>query len=119
MECGGALIECDDDNPCTDDLCSPADGCLHVPQDGVPCDDDVACTTDDVCLGGVCAGNDSECTCSPTFYDAAKATDIAMGATGYAGDGRLRPRRALGRTQARGWSPNRDQHGPSAEAAVT
>jgi len=85
--CEGAAIGCDDDNPCTDDVCSPADGCLHVPQDGMPCDDLVACTTADTCSGGVCVGDASGCGCTPVFHDAGKATWIEMGTTGYVGEG--------------------------------
>ena len=87
LNCLGTPLDCDDGNPCTDDLCSPVDGCVHVPQDGGPCDDNLACTTGDVCSAGECIGDASECACTPEFGDAVKATFIEMGATGLPGEG--------------------------------
>ncbi|MBM4355867.1 MAG: hypothetical protein FJ109_19115, partial [Deltaproteobacteria bacterium] len=52
---GGVEPNCSDDNPCTDDLCVPGKGCLNVPNAN-PCNDANACTTQDVCSGGACAG---------------------------------------------------------------
>ena len=53
-ECvGAATLVCDDLNPCTNDLCDPKVGCEHVPN-SAPCSDGNACTTDDICSGGVC-----------------------------------------------------------------
>ncbi len=57
-DCGTCTIDqdCDDQNPCTDDLCSDF-ACLFSPADGQPaCDDGDACTMDDTCLDGVCQG---------------------------------------------------------------
>ena len=48
-------LTCDDSNPCTDDSCSPATGCLFQPNT-IPCDDGNECTYDDACNGGVCQG---------------------------------------------------------------
>ncbi len=28
--CSGTVINCDDGDPCTDDLCDPAKGCVHI-----------------------------------------------------------------------------------------
>ncbi|MBM4354850.1 MAG: hypothetical protein FJ109_13855 [Deltaproteobacteria bacterium] len=50
---GGTQVNCNDGNPCTDDLCDPATGCAHNPN-AVPCSDGNACTTGDVCGGGGC-----------------------------------------------------------------
>lgn len=50
---GGGLMVCDDENSCTEDLCDPAKGCLHVAQEGA-CDDGNACTTGDHCDKGKC-----------------------------------------------------------------
>ena len=47
--------ECDDGNPCTDDLCIPATGCSNTANTN-PCDDGNACTTGDICANSVCAG---------------------------------------------------------------
>jgi len=46
----------DDGNSCTSDSCHPSAGVGHVPLgDGTSCSDGNACTTVDVCSGGVCA----------------------------------------------------------------
>ena len=76
-QCSGqAPLECEDDNPCTDDSCDVDDGCLYVPNQ-LPCDDDDVCTSLDSCVGGVCVGgeqldcdDDNPCTedgCDPGF----------------------------------------------------
>ncbi len=80
--CLGQAMSCDDVNPCTDDFCDPAAGCVHETTrscddrnpctvdtctaqdgcshdtlvDGSPCDDGKLCTNADICLGGQCAG---------------------------------------------------------------
>jgi outer membrane protein assembly factor BamB len=47
---------CDDDNPCTADACGP-EGCTHAPlANGTPCDDGDLCTRGDACFSGVCEG---------------------------------------------------------------
>jgi hypothetical protein len=56
----GTAVDCDDDNPCTTDLCDPKDGCTHEAADGA-CDDGDPCTTDDLCGDGVCAGAGLPC----------------------------------------------------------
>ena len=57
----GLAKSCDDSNPCTDDACDQAKGCVHVANDA-GCDDNNECTTDDHCANGVCAGTGSlEC----------------------------------------------------------
>ena len=50
--------ECDDSDPCTDDVCGVGDLCEYSFNTD-PCDDGVACTGSDVCSAGVCAGTDS------------------------------------------------------------
>ena len=52
---GGAPLECDDENVCTQDSCQGAVGCVHQPQDG-QCDDGNSCTDGDHCFGGKCVG---------------------------------------------------------------
>ncbi|MFT5434592.1 MAG: hypothetical protein ACI9OJ_005306, partial [Myxococcota bacterium] len=60
-ECGGGTaVTCDDNNPCTVDLCSSALGCASVAQIA-PCDDGDACTTADLCKSGVCNGQPLNC----------------------------------------------------------
>jgi len=52
----GLPLDCDDGNPCTDDLCEPATGCFNPPVAGAPCDDGDACTDGDACQDdGACA----------------------------------------------------------------
>lgn len=51
----GMLPNCDDANPCTDDGCNPATGCVHT-NNTAPCNDGNACTTDEICQGGLCRG---------------------------------------------------------------
>jgi len=54
--------ECDDDNPCTDDVCTPAGECEWT-ANSAPCDDDNACTDSDACAGSVCVGGTNVCPC--------------------------------------------------------
>lgn len=51
---------CDDQDPCSDDWCDPDEGCSHD-HNVEPCDDGLACTVDDVCFQGNCAGYSKEC----------------------------------------------------------
>ena len=50
------LGPCDDGNPCTDDLCDPAQGCVSTFNEG-PCDDSDVCTLDDHCAAGECVSD--------------------------------------------------------------
>lgn len=51
--------DCDDDNECTDDICS--DGvCLNL-NNSDPCNDGLFCTLIDVCTGGTCVGSGDTC----------------------------------------------------------
>ncbi|MBR58386.1 MAG: hypothetical protein CMH54_10240 [Myxococcales bacterium] len=52
---------CADDNPCTEDACTPATGCSHIPVSGIFCDDDDPCTETDTCTDGVCLGVEVDC----------------------------------------------------------
>jgi len=56
---------CDDGDQCTADSCNATTGCVFdaAAMNGQSCDDSVACTTGDVCAGGLCAGtpDDSQC----------------------------------------------------------
>ncbi len=51
----GGLLDCDDENLCTDDLCDFGLGCVHL-DNQIECDDDNACTTVDQCVQGACVG---------------------------------------------------------------
>jgi uncharacterized repeat protein (TIGR01451 family) len=48
--------DCDDGNPCTTDICTPADGKCHATpaSDGTPCDDASLCTVGNTCVAGAC-----------------------------------------------------------------
>jgi Tol biopolymer transport system component len=48
-------IDCDDNNPCTEDLCDPVTGCFHneLPN-GTSCLDGNVCNGDEICLAGAC-----------------------------------------------------------------
>ena len=46
-------VSCDDGNPCTDDRCDPALGCVRDPN-SAPCDDLDPCTAGDACRDGAC-----------------------------------------------------------------
>ncbi len=54
--CVGELaIDCDDDNPCTADICDPVTGCVSTNlEDETACDDGQGCTVDDLCIDGEC-----------------------------------------------------------------
>lgn len=53
--CTGTPRDCNDGNLCTDDLCDPARGCVHRPNQAW-CDDQDPCTSGDRCDLGVCRG---------------------------------------------------------------
>ena len=53
-ECvGGVAANCNDGNPCTDDLCEPSAGCQNL-SNSLPCDDGDVCTIGDLCADGEC-----------------------------------------------------------------
>jgi len=54
-ECLGTAYSCDDEDPCTDDVCDGDGGCSQVANTAA-CDDDDPCTVGDVCCVGGCAG---------------------------------------------------------------
>jgi hypothetical protein len=49
----GKPLQCDDANPCTNDTCDPALGCVHSPNNA-PCTDLNPCTSGDHCANGSC-----------------------------------------------------------------
>lgn len=49
----GGPTDCDDNEVCTDDICDPTAGCIHVNNTN-PCEDGNACTEGDFCSGGKC-----------------------------------------------------------------
>jgi hypothetical protein len=62
-DCDGDIDEgtCEDDNPCTEDLCLGAEGCNHIPVEAGECMDGDPCTVADHCEAGVCVGDVVEC----------------------------------------------------------
>jgi hypothetical protein len=62
-QCTHGPSGCDDQNPCTDDVCDPNVGCLHA-TNNLPCSDGNACTSADVCGGGVCVGGAPSAGCA-------------------------------------------------------
>jgi|GEM_PF-3283829 len=84
--------DCDDGNPCTDDVCDPVQGCVNT-NNTASCDDGDNCTENDVCSGGSCAGAAKDCgdgdLCTDDVCDAgtgdcsnpAKTCDDANGCT--------------------------------------
>lgn len=58
--CVGQPLSCDDLNPCTDDSCDPASGCLYQADDTNTCSDGDNCTTD-FCHSGACVGTAIVC----------------------------------------------------------
>ena len=60
-KCGGPLA-CDDQNPCTQDLCAETSECLSVPIEG-PCDDGDPCLGNDTCVAGFCEPGPTQLSC--------------------------------------------------------
>ena len=58
-ECSVATqaVDCNDNNPCTDDVCGSDLTCSNVPaNDGLSCSDGSICTKNDFCSSGTCSG---------------------------------------------------------------
>ncbi len=62
-KCLGLLvIDCNDFNPCTTDVCDPKLACQHKAiADGSKCDDGNGCTVQDACVAGKCLGQGKSC----------------------------------------------------------
>lgn len=52
---------CDDGNPCTQDVCDPAIGCLWTPLNDIACDDGNECTVLETCFQGECRSSARNC----------------------------------------------------------
>jgi subtilisin-like proprotein convertase family protein len=72
-------VDCNDNNPCTDDSCDPASGCVHTPNAST-CNDGNLCTTGDICTGGTCVGTPVNCDDGNVCTD-----DACIAATGLCG----------------------------------
>jgi fibro-slime domain-containing protein len=58
-ECVGDLLDCNDNNPCTHDLCFSGTNeaiCLYADNNNSECDDGDLCTIEDSCFDGICSG---------------------------------------------------------------
>ncbi len=80
-QCKGGPTSCDDNNPCTDDSCDPAKGCVNA-GNTKPCSDNNACTANDLCDGkGACLGLavDVSSVCADTNPCTADACDPGSG----------------------------------------
>ena len=60
--CVADALECDDDNPCTDNVCTATGGCDFY-ANTLSCDDSNACTVADECVDGDCVGVSVSCDC--------------------------------------------------------
>ncbi len=60
--CVGSPVACDDDNPCTDDVCDGLGGCEFLPNN-LTCDDGDPCTVADHCEDSLCVGVAVICAC--------------------------------------------------------
>jgi hypothetical protein len=60
--CVGTPVDCDDDNPCTEDSCDGLGGCAFA-NNTAGCDDSDPCTVADQCKEGICAGVAVSCDC--------------------------------------------------------
>jgi hypothetical protein len=84
---GGAKLVCDDKNPCTDDLCDIAKGCVYVNNDENACTDGTVCTKGDACKAGKCeVGAKIDCNdnnvCTDDSCDAVKGCVNAFNLAG-------------------------------------
>jgi hypothetical protein len=53
-------VDCNDLNPCTDDVCDETGTCLVTPN-AAACDDGLYCTDGDTCTAGICTGSPRQC----------------------------------------------------------
>ncbi|NUN12151.1 MAG: lamin tail domain-containing protein [Myxococcales bacterium] len=71
----GFGVTCNDKNPCTDDFCDDAEGCMFVPNTEA-CDDGIGCTIDDVCTAGACLGTPSAEACEDGIFCTLNTCDV-------------------------------------------
>ena len=61
---GGAPLDCDDTNPCTQDNCDSVEACSHtLLPDGNPCSDGNVCLLGDACVSGLCVSGETPMHC--------------------------------------------------------
>ena len=78
--------DCNDGNPCTDDLCDADLGCVYA-QVSNPCDDGNSCSTSDACNNGTCVGGPiaNGCTSCQAIADLPAAGGTFIGTTSGTG----------------------------------
>ncbi|QDG53173.1 hypothetical protein FIV42_21225 [Persicimonas caeni] len=65
---GSTPLDCDDQNPCTDDVCDPAQGgCVNIDDDTNVPDDGVHCTAD-TCSGGIASHTPDDTACDDALW---------------------------------------------------
>jgi len=72
------LIQCDDQNPCTDDRCDPVLGCIFTANEA-ECDDGNACTSGDRCRDRKCEPGEPVVCDNHVFCDGVETCDPAAG----------------------------------------
>lgn len=78
------VLDCDDDNQCTEELCDPYGHCQYQTID-IACEDGNLCTTGDFCTGGECkpgemtyCDDSSECTADSCNPDTGECEYVAV-----------------------------------------
>ena len=93
VSCQGPTKSCDDDNPCSKDVCDKTKGCQHAAApDGALCSDSKACSGQGTCSAGKCTGIaakscDDGNVCSDDSCDAAKGGCVHLPAKATCDDG--------------------------------
>ena len=81
--CELAALACDDDDPCTADLCDPESGCVHIEQEVCVCE----IASDCPLLGPCAVPSCVEGVCEAIFIDGACETDDACSVDGQCNEG--------------------------------
>ncbi len=76
---GGTELNCNDGNPCTDDICKPSVGCVSQ-YNVIPCDDGDMCSSGDTCSEGICQAV-SQLNCDDGNPCTANGCESAVGCT--------------------------------------
>ncbi len=74
----GTATSCTDNNPCTDDSCDKATGCVHL-ANAATCDDGIACTMADTCTATACKGFANFAYCNDDNACTKDSCDVAAG----------------------------------------
>ncbi len=73
-------LSCNDNLPCTKDICDPKTGCANEPQVGA-CEDGNPCTNGDTCEAGKCKPGKNQCDCTKDADCAAQEDDSLCNGT--------------------------------------